>query len=147
MLTNVLPDLYAGADRFDWSGGYSDAARLIAASDFQAWATTHNVTDPLIIGHSHGANVTFLATQLGVAMREGILLSCPVRWPQYVPDFAQVGKFVSVRVHLDLVILVDGGGQRFEDPRIAENVLPVWFNHSATHDPVIWQNYDVPAML
>jgi hypothetical protein len=26
LLPTILPDLYAGADRFDWSGGYSDAA-------------------------------------------------------------------------------------------------------------------------
>jgi hypothetical protein len=147
LLADVLHDLYAGADRFDWSGGYSDAARLLAASDLQAWVGTHGVTDPLIAGHSHGANVIFLATQLAVTMREAVLLSCPVRWPQYVPDFARVGKCVSIRVHMDLVILADGAGQRFDDPRIQENVLPLWFHHSATHDPGIWRKYDVQSML
>ena len=147
LLANVLPDLYTGADRFDWSGSYSDAARLIAASDLQTWISNHNVTDPLIMGHSHGANVILLATQLGVAMREAVLLSCPVHWPQYAPDFSRVGKLVSVRVHLDLVILVDGGGQRFNDPRIEEHILPVWFNHFATHDPAVWRANHVPPML
>lgn len=147
LLANVLPDLYAGADRFDWSGSYSDAARLIAASDLRTWISDHNVADPLIMGHSHGANVILLATQLGVAMREAVLLSCPVHWPQYAPDFSRVGKLVSVRVHLDLVILVDGGGQRFNDPRIQEHVLPVWFNHFATHDPAVWRANHVPPML
>ena len=146
VLANVLPDLYAEADRFDWSGGYSDAARQIAATKLQAWATDHDVADPLMMGHSHGANVIFLTTQLGVSMREAVLLSCPVR-PEYVPDFSRVAKVVSIRVHLDLVILADGGGQRFDDPRIHENVLPVWFSHSASHDPAIWQKYDVRAML
>jgi len=147
LLGNVLTDLYAGADRFDWSGGYSDAARLIAASKFQAWVSNHNVADPLTMGHSHGANVVFLTTQLGVTMREAVLLSCPVHWPKYAPDFSRVSKVVSIRVHMDLVILADGGGQRFNDPRIHENVLPVWFNHSASHDPANWQTYNVPAML
>lgn len=147
LLANVLPDLYPGADRFDWSGGYSDAARLLAASDLQAWIGDHSVADPLLMGHSHGANVIFLSTQLAVTMREAVLLSCPVRWPQYVPDFSRVGKCVSIRVHMDLVILADGGGQRFDDPRIQENVLPVWFHHSATHDPGIWRSYDVQSML
>jgi hypothetical protein len=147
LLANVLPDLYTGADRFDWSGNYSDAARLIAASELQAWISNHNVTDPLIMGHSHGANVILLATQLGVTMREAVLLSCPVHWPQYAPDFSRVGKVVSIRVHLDLVILADGGGQRFSDLRIKEHVLPVWFNHSATHDPAVWGANDVPPML
>ena len=147
LLANVLPDLYTGADRFDWSGSYSDAARLIAASDLQTWVNDHNLTDPLIMGHSHGANVILLATQLGVTIREAVLLSCPVHWPQYAPDFSRVGKVVSIRVHLDLVILVDGGGQRFNDTRIKEHVLPVWFNHSATHDPAVWGANNVPPML
>ena len=146
-LASVLPDLYAAADRFEWSGGYSDAARMLGGQDLEAWASSHSAANPLIIGHSHGANVIFLATQMGVSMREAVLLSCPVHWPQYAPDFSKVGKVVSVRVHLDLVILADFGGQRFDDPRIAENVLGVWFNHSATHEPAIWQQYDVPTML
>lgn len=146
-LANVLPDLYAAADRFEWSGGYSDAARMLGAQDLQVWASNHDAANPLLIGHSHGANVVCLATQMGVSMREAVLLSCPVHWPQYAPDFSKVGKVVSVRVHLDLVILADFGGQRFDDSRIAENVLGVWFNHSATHEPAIWQQYAVPAML
>jgi hypothetical protein len=147
LLQNVLPDLYAGSDRFDWSGGYSDAARLIAASDLRQWIGAHGVSDPLVMGHSHGANVVFLTTQLGVTMREAVLLSCPVHWAKYAPDFSRVARVVSIRVHLDLVILVDGGRQRFNDPRIEEHVLPVWFNHSATRDPLIWQTHNVSAML
>jgi pimeloyl-ACP methyl ester carboxylesterase len=147
LIQNPLPDLYAGSDRFDWSGGYSDAARLIAASDLQQWIGSHGVSDPLVMGHSHGANVVFLTTQLGVSMREAVLLSCPVHWPKYAPDFSRVAKLVSIRVHLDLVILADGGRQRFTDPRIEEHVLPVWFNHAATHDPLIWQAHNVSAML
>jgi len=26
-------------------------------------------------------------------------------------------------------------------------VLPVWFNHSATHDPAIWQAHGVDALI
>jgi len=147
LLASVLPDLYAGADRYDWSGGYSDAARLIAANELQKWINDHSVAGPLIVGHSHGANVILLATQLGVTTREAVLLSCPVHWPVYAPDFSRIGKVVSIRVHLDLVILADGGGQRFHDPRIREHVLPVWFNHSATHDPAVWVANNVRAML
>lgn len=87
-----------------------------------------------------------LASQAGLDIGELVLLSCPVH-PQYAPDFSHVGKAVSIRVHLDLVILADGGGQRFQDPGIEENVLPVWFDHSATHDPAVWRQYRVPARL
>ena len=147
LLDNVLSDLYDQPDRFEWSGGYSDAARALAAQSLYAWAQSHGLSDPLLMGHSHGANVMFIGSTLGLDMREAVLLSCPVRWPQYVPDFSRIGRTVSIRVHLDLVILADGGGQRFDDPRVEENVLPVWFNHSATHDPAIWQAHGVDALI
>ncbi len=62
-------------------------------------------------------------------------------------NFAAVRKVVSIRVKMDLVLLADGSGSRFSDARYNEHVLPVWFNHSATHDPATWKKYNVPAML
>jgi hypothetical protein len=88
-----------------------------------------------------------LASNSGLDIGKLVLLSCPAHPQKYMPDFQHVGKVVSVRVHLDLVILVDGGGQRFAHPRISENVLPVWFHHSATHDPDVWRKHDIPAKL
>jgi hypothetical protein len=146
LLGSVRPDLYSAADRFEWSGGWSDGARAIAASDLRAWVTAHSLNGLDLFTHSHGGSVAMLASQAGLSIGELVLLSCPVH-PQYMPDFARVGKAVSVRVHLDLVILADGGGQRFRDSRIQENVLPVWFDHAATHDPAVWQQYNVPAKL
>lgn len=146
LLGNVRPDLYNGADRFEWSGGWSDGARAIGASDLRAWITTHGLNGLDLLTHSHGGSVAMLASQCGLDIGELVLLSCPVH-PQYVPDFSRVGKTVSIRVHLDLVILADGGGQRFHDSRIQENVLPVWFDHAATHDPAVWRQHNVPAKL
>ena len=37
--------------------------------------------------------------------------------------------------------------QRFEDPRIKERVLPIWFDHFASHSPEVWQDHDVPSFL
>jgi hypothetical protein len=88
-----------------------------------------------------------VANQAGTQIGRMILLSCPVHWPQYMPAFNRVNRVISIRVHLDLVILADGGGQRFYDPRIEEHVLPLWFDHSLSHDPATWQQYNVPAWL
>jgi hypothetical protein len=150
ILQQVRPDLYAQPDRFGWSGGYSDAARTIAAQDLIQWVNEHNDQGLDLITHSHGGNVSMQATQMnpGLTIGELILLSCPVHIPKYQPNFAMVTKkTVSIRVHLDLVILADRGGQKFTLPQITENVLPIWFDHSATHEPEIWQKYNVPAML
>ena len=88
-----------------------------------------------------------LASQDGLTVGDLVLLSCPVHVHKYVPDFSRVARAISIRVHLDLVILIDGGGQRFHDPRIEENVLPIWFDHFASHEPEVWQDHDVPSLL
>lgn len=142
----LRPDLYGAADRFEWTGGYSANARADAGDRLVAWIQDHNEDGLGLITHSHGGNVAFLATWGGPRIGDLVVLSCPVR-DEYVPNFAQVGRLVSVRVKWDLVILADGGGQRFEDPRITEIVLPIWFNHSATHDGDVWTARDVAARI
>jgi hypothetical protein len=42
-----------------------------------------------------------------------------------MPGFARATSVFSIRVHLDLVILADGDGQRFRHPQIQENILPI----------------------
>lgn len=157
-LTGALPPLprvpppawsapYAMNDRFEWSGGYSDAARSLAADDLVNWVNLHSAQGLDLFTHSHGGSAAMLATQRGLTVRELVLLSCPVHVPKYLPQFSAVQKVVSIRVHLDLVILVDGGGQRYNVPGIQENVLGVWFDHSATHKPDVWRNQNVTAKL
>lgn len=144
----VDPNLYGAQDRFEWSGGYSDAARALAGDDLRAWVQRHNLGGLDLFTHSHGGSVAMLANHAGIRVGRLILLSCPVHWPKYTPEFnAITNKVVSVRVHVDLVILADRGGQRFYDNRIQENALPIWFDHFATHNPGNWRMYNVPAML
>ena len=148
--TEVRNDVYGGPDLFDWSGGYSDAARELAANDLVAWiagqTANHGWSDSLLFAHSYGACVAMRATQLGMKATELVLLSSPVHPQKYFPDFANAGKVVSFHVKMDVVLLADilytgGGSLRFNDPRIGEEVLPVWFNHSATHSPNVWRKY------
>jgi hypothetical protein len=146
LLNGIRPDLYAGADAFSWSGIYSEAARAIAAIELQGWLAGHGIQNPYLLTHSHGGSVAMLATQNGLNTGPLVLLSCPVH-PIYMPDFTRTGPVVSIRVKLDLVILADGGGQKFNDPRIREKILPIWFDHSATHDPAVWQRYNLPSVI
>ena len=99
------------------------------------WIKDHDLPGIDLFGHSHGVSVMMLASHDEPALGELVLLGCPVHVPKYFPDFSRVTKVVSIRVRLDLVILADGGGQHFNNPRIEENVLPIWFDHSRTHDP------------
>jgi len=145
--TDVDPDLYGAQDRFDWSGGYSVAARALGGARLRTWVQQHSLAGLDLFAHSHGGSVSMVATHAGMQVGRMILLSCPVHWPQYTPAFNLVNRVISIRVHLDLVILADGGGQRFYDPRIEEHVLPLWFDHSLSHDPATWRQYNVRAWL
>lgn len=147
VLANVRPDLYSAADRFDWSGGYSDAARALGAIQLRDWVNARGLSGLDLSGHSHGANVMMLATQNGLTAGTLVLLSCPVRVPQYIADFTRVTRVVSVHVRFDLVVLADRAGQRFNHPNIEEHVLPIWFDHSATHDPAVWRSRNLKALL
>jgi hypothetical protein len=148
ILTQVRSDLYAAADYFGWSGGYSDNARSQGADSLADWVKQRpSVHPPDLITHSHGGSVVMLATLAGLQVGSLALLSCPVHVHKYLPDFANVKRVVSVRVHMDLVILADRGGQRFDHPNITENVLPLWFDHGATHSAEVWQKYNIRSML
>ena len=144
---HVDPNIYAAQDRFGWTGGYSDAARTKGGSDLDTWVRGHNLGGLDLYGHSHGCSVSMLANHLGTQVGKMILLSCPVHWPKYTPDFTRVRKVISIRVHLDLVILADRGGQKFNNPGIEEHVLPLWFDHFATHSPAVWEKYKVKTWI
>lgn len=145
--SNVRPNLYGGSNPFHWSGGYSNAARALGARQLCSWAEMQSESGlDHVIAHSHGGSVAMLASRLAQRIDKLVLLSCPVH-ATYTPDFNNVGSVVSVRVRLDLVILVDGGRQRFRDSRIPEVVLPLWFNHSATLDPDVWERYELASRL
>jgi hypothetical protein len=149
LLQQIRSDLYNNNDRFVWSGGYSTDARALAADDLVRWVSSHKEEGLDLFTHSHGGSVAMLSTNKGLKIGELVLLSCPVHFPKYLPDFNRVRKIVSIRVRLDLIILADRGGQKFRHPKIRENILPIWFDHRATHDPDVWKNstYHIPAML
>lgn len=147
LLTQVSPDLYSASDRFDWSGGFSDSARDTAANDLIQWLANHGLATPRLYAHSHGGNAAMLATTRGLKVEKLVLLSCPAHPNKYLPNFANVQDVISIRVHADVVIMIDGGDQKFDVPGITEHVLSVWVDHSATHKPRVWQTENVPGML
>ena len=143
----VWDDLYDRNDFYKWSGGYSDGARDQGADLLAAWMNRHSADGLSLMAHSHGTSVTMLASWRGVHFGRVVFLSSPVHPAKYRMNFAAVQKVVSIRVKLDLVLLADGSGARFNDARYNEHVLPIWFNHSATHDPDVWRKHNIPALL
>lgn len=140
-LASHRPDLHVHDRSFRWTGNYSHSARRADAALLQQWISDQGLDAPDFFAHSHGGTVAHLATVRGVEFNRLVLMGWPVH-EQWFPDFSKVSKIIDIRVHMDLVILVDGGEQRFRT-----NVFDVdehrngWFDHGATHDPGYWDEH------
>lgn len=149
-LDGLAPPLHLHDPSFRWSGLYSDGARQLAAQQMADWIADQNLQRPDVFAHSHGGTVASLATQRGVAIDRLVLLSWPVH-AEWFPDFANVGRIVDIRVHFDLVIIADRGGQTYTPPPVhaakVTSHVNGWFEHGDTHEPAYWERHGLPAVL
>lgn len=135
------PDLHLHDESFTWTGAYSKRARKADAKLLQQWIGDQGLGKPDLFAHSHGGTVANLATWRGVEFDRLVLLSWPVHRDWY-PNLANVREIVDIRVRMDLVVLLDGGRQRFKSrsPKVKTH-RNGWFNHSATHEPDYWDEH------
>ena len=136
------PDLHVHDPSFQWTGAYSHPARQADAILLNQWIGDQGLNTPDFFAHSHGGTVAHLATRQGAQFNRLVLMS----WPghrQWFPDFNQVSKIVDIRVRLDLVILIDGGSNKFRTKQPIDRHKHGWFNHSATHDPDYWDKHEL----
>jgi hypothetical protein len=149
-LDGLVPPLKLHSPSFQWSGQYSDGARQLAAQQLALWIVDQNLQQPDFFAHSHGGTVANLATLRGVVFDRLVLLSWPVH-AEWFPDFGNVRKIIDIRVHVDLVIIADRGGQTFRPPPAHANKVEAhvngWFEHSDTHEPAYWERYGLPGVL
>ena len=146
----LQPPLHLHDSSFRWSGLYSDGARQLAAQQLADWLVDQNLAVPDFFAHSHGGTVANLATFRSSGFRRLVLLSWPVH-KEWFPDFTRIQRIIDIRVHFDLVILADRGGQTFDPPpahrsKVASHVNG-WFDHGTTHDPGYWDSHALPAAL
>jgi hypothetical protein len=149
-LETLAPPLNLHDPSFRWSGLYSDGARQLAAQQMADWTVDQNLQRPDMFTHSHGGTVANLATHRGLDFDRLVLMSWPVH-NQWFPDFTMLRKIIDIRVHFDLVIIADRGGQTFDPPpahraKVTSHVNG-WFDHSDTHDPSYWERYGLPSSL
>ena len=142
------PPLPMHTDSFRWSGVYSHDARLLAADQLTTWVAAQGLSSPDLFAHSHGATVANLATRSGLELDRLVMLAWPVH-ADWLPDLNRVNRVISLRVRLDLVIIVDGGAQSLPDSftgRVEEH-FHGWFRHSAPHEPEYWRRHDLASGL
>lgn len=146
-LDAARPDLHLHDRSFAWSGAYTDAGRRRAARELTAWLADEGLRTPDFLAHSHGGTVANLATRDGAAFDRLVLLGWPVH-PEWFPDAARVRRVIDIRVHLDLVILADRGGQQIRQASFpVEEHRQGWFDHTAVHDPAYWDAHDLWRVL
>lgn len=149
-LDTLVPALNLHDPSFRWSGQYSDGARRLAAQQLVDWTAGSSLQTPDVFAHSHGGTVAHLATRRGMKIDRLVLMSWPVH-DEWFPDFTKVRKVIDIRVHMDLVVLADRGGQTYRPPAAfrAKVVSHVngWFKHSDSNTPGYWDRYGLPAVL
>ena len=140
-LQKKRPDLDVHDRSFRWTGAYSDKARRADAELLRQWVADQGLGTPDFFAHSHGGTVAHLATKKGAQFDRLVLMGWPVHRKWY-PDFSRVKRIVDIRVRLDLVVLLDGGAQRFrsKDFKIEEH-RHGWFDHSSTHESAYWDDH------
>lgn len=144
------PPLNLHDPSFQWSGLYSDPARRLAAQQLTAWPHGPRAAAVRPFRAQSRRNCGQPRHPRGAELERLVLLSWPVH-TRWFPDFTQVQRIVDVRVHLDLVIIADRGGQTFTPPAAhrgkVRSHVNGWFDHGATHDPAYWQQHGLAAAL
>ncbi len=141
------PDLDVHDTSFKWTGAYSKQARKADAVLLQQWIPDQGLGVPDFFAHSHGGTVAHLATRRGVEFDKLVLMAWPAH-KRWYPDFTRVNRIIDIRVHLDLVILLDRGRQRFRTNRFnIEKHRHGWFDHSSTHESGYWDDHGLWGVI
>lgn len=140
-LKRKRPDLHLHDRSFKWTGAYSDKARRADAELLKRWVSDQGLSIPDFFAHSHGGTVANLATRKGVQFDRLVLMGWPVH-EKWLPDFSKVKRIIDIRVRMDLVVMMDGGAQRFHSNNFnVEEHRNGWFDHGSTHDSAYWDDH------
>lgn len=158
-VNNITGDVYGGSDAFSWSGANRHGDREQAATDLINWVTSHPAQSLDVIAHSHGGNVGFLATRLGLKVHRFITLGTPIRL-EYLPDLRNVDVLHNVFSTRDRVQTPPGTfpNRRGEGRTLGDGISVL--NHRATdngtgkqpahsdlHDPPTWIASGLDSLL
>jgi len=147
---------------FSWTGGNSNSARLHAALALSMLINSYDFAEGEqlnIIAHSHGGNIAFLASQLGLKHKIDnlVILGTPIR-NDYQPNKANIGNIFNIYTQYDEIQLHGGkgkwysflfGGEAGPAGRTLENAKNINLNinwgaeasHGCFLNQDIWRNY------
>lgn len=151
---------YRGDDPFFWSGDNNDTARCIAATALVQWVANHPCDNLDAVAHSHGGNVCFLASRMGVKFRRLVTLGTPIR-TEYLPNLKVIGQLHNVFSTSDFIQTPGGTfpncrgeGRTLGDcgqitnHRASDDGMGTGSpGHSDLHEPVTWRANGLDATL
>lgn len=140
-----IETLYSGEQPFVWSGRNRDASRRDAAASLIEWVEAYGPERLEIYAHSHGANISMLATHEGLEIHKLVMLSPPVR-SDYFAKWEQIEAAYNIQASFDPVVALARGGRWFDMPLVRELELSD-SGHSASHSPEVWERNRVPRFL
>jgi len=144
--------LYKQADQFQWSGANTPSERRTSGIFLALWLKLHPHVDT-IVAHSHGGNVTFVASRIlasrGSVLRRVINLGTPAR-TDYPPDLRAIDFLANVYSFGDNIQTpfgtlphCRGEGRSVSDSKMSVNVVADASHgspgHSDLHEPPVWQ--------
>lgn len=98
-----------------------------------------------VFAHSYGGVIALKATMYGLVIKDLVLLSVPAENVRV--EWRSIERAVSLRIHMDLVLLAARRPQRFTE-NVEEHYLPHWFfNHGDSHDPALWRKEESARRL
>jgi len=158
-VNGITGDVYAGDTPFSWSGANKHEDRVKGAHELMEWVSKNPTAELDIITHSHGGNVSLLASQLGLKINKLILLGTPIRL-EYLPNLNNVKVLHNIFSTGDSVQTPAGTlpnrraeGRTLGDTlrvlnyRAADNGQGKNPGHSQLHEPDTWQASDLEGIL
>jgi hypothetical protein len=129
-----------------WDRDYDQESRAEGARLLSEWARINHPQPVDVYAHSHGGSVAMLATNDDLRIRKLVLMSVPYE-DDCLPDRSKVDTIYDIRVRLDYVLMLNRL-VRFRNRAgrpDGTDVITIgkWFDHSASHDPDVWQEYEL----
>lgn len=146
-------DVYKKEHPYTWSGDNTDEARREGGKILLDWVHEHPVQKLIIIAHSHGGNVAFIASQIGLKIHKLILMGTPIR-TDYLPNMENIQKVYNIYSNADYAQILGAlpykrnSGRHL--PEASENIsveTKTSNPHSELHTIPLWQNEGLVRIL
>lgn len=156
-INGITKDAYSGDDAFFWNASNHHHWRIEGARKLKKWVEDHPSKRLRVIAHSHGANVCYIASRLGVEFDQIISLGGPICL-EYIPDFSKIKKLDNVFSTRDGWQMAGsaqmsrrGEGRTIPEQSHVRNTwvsdLPLGDVHSNLHEKFVWEKNDLSKIL